>query len=101
MTYIAKTKRVRLRGVKLKRLNDSVHERDGYKCIVCGSYIDDREKMHHEPCGIYKSDEITKTVTLCERCHYERHHGAKSAEIRTKCVAYLQSLYGDAGARKE
>nr|DAM11268.1 MAG TPA: GTPase [Caudoviricetes sp.] len=57
--------------------------------------------MHHEPCGVYKSDEITKAVTLCQRCHYIRHHTGDAANVRGKCVNYLRALYGDLGAKKE
>lgn len=70
-------------------------------CIVCGAYVEPGRKFHHEPCGVYKSDEINKAVTLCDRCHFERHNGMKAEDVRQKCVDYLQTLYGDDGAKKE
>lgn len=98
--YLEKTKRVHLSGTKLRQLNDAVHRRDGGRCIVYGEYVEPGVKFHHEPCGVYKSDEISKAVLLCNRCHYARHH-TRAAEIREQCVAYLQRLYGSLGARKE
>lgn len=78
-----------------------MHRRDGYRCVVCGAYVSEDEKMHHEPCGIYKSDEIQKAVTLCNACHYNRHNGLQSAQIREICVDYLRGIYGTLGAKKE
>lgn len=99
--YQEKTKRIHLTGKKLRDLNDFVHDRDWNKCIVCGAYVPRGEKFHHEPCGVYKSDEAEKAVTLCSQCHFDRHHGTKAAEVRQKCVDYLRKLYGEAGAKRE
>ena len=60
-----KTKKVKLYGEKLRKLNTAIHERDNNCCIICGKYVDPNEKFHHEPCGAMKSDEISKGVTLC------------------------------------
>ncbi|MGE9944834.1 hypothetical protein ACQRCN_07790 [Phascolarctobacterium succinatutens] len=91
-----KTKKVKLYGEKLRKLNTAIHERDGNCCIICGRYVDPGEKFHHEPCGALKSDEISQGVTLCYDCHQERHCGAGSRVVKEQIKEYLQELYGDA-----
>lgn len=93
-TSLLKSNRVRLRGIALKKLNKEIHLRDGYSCIVCGQFVEEGIKYHHEPCGSSKSDELEKGVTLCNRCHYERHHGKNLKEIKGICEEYLRKLYG-------
>ena len=58
-----KTKKVKLYGEKLRKLNTAIHERDGNCCIICGRYVDPGEKFHHEPCGAL---EIAKERGLLE-----------------------------------
>ena len=89
-----KQKRVKLYGQKLKKLNQDIFERDNHRCIVCGKYVNDSHKFHHEPCGQDKSDEMRGGVVLCDDCHYARHNTDKLKEIKTKCEDYLRSLYG-------
>lgn len=48
---LQKKQRVKLYRQKLRKLNRSIFERDGYKCIICRKYVDDSHKFHHEPCG--------------------------------------------------
>ena len=79
---------------------DKLYERDGGHCIWCGVPIKYGVKYHHEPCGIYRSDEETKVVMLCPRCHFMRHHKTP-AVARGICVDYLHFLYGEKGALKE
>lgn len=92
---IPKTKRIRLKGEKLRALNDAIHERDGHCCIICGAYVDPGEKFHHEKGPAGKSDVIEQGVTLCYKCHQERHFGQNSRNIKSKCRAYLAELYGE------
>lgn len=92
---LQKKQRVKLYGQKLKKLNHDIFERDNYTCIICGAYVSDEHKFHHEPCGIEKSDELSGGVVLCDQCHYERHNTDKLKEIKTKCEDYLRSLYGE------
>jgi len=99
--YIPKNKRVRLKGKKLKALNHEIHVRDHYRCGICGQEIEEGEKFHHEPCGIYKSDEINKGMLLCGKCHYKRHFTGLAEIIKEKCIQYLRGIYGDEGAKKE
>lgn len=100
-TYIEKTKRIKLTGKKLRQLNAAIHHRDQHRCIICGAYVEPGRKFHHEPCGIYRSDEIEKGVLLCDACHFKRHHTGDAAYIREKIITYLRRLYGEKGARKE
>lgn len=57
MNPIPKTKIIRLKGQKLAKLNERIHQRDQHKCIYCGNRVDPGEKFHHEHNGI-KSDQI-------------------------------------------
>lgn len=89
-----KQKRVKLYGKKLKTLNKAIFERDNFSCIICGAYVSDEHKFHHEPCGQKKSDIISGGVVLCNNCHYARHNTDKLKLIKTKCEEYLRNLYG-------
>jgi hypothetical protein len=71
---LQKKKRVKLTGKKLRELNQKIFERDNYRCIVCGKYVDDSHKFHHDPCGQDKTDRLK--------------------EIRDKCRRYLKNIYG-------
>lgn len=54
MNPIPKTKIIRLKGQKLAKLNETIHQRDQHKCIYCGNRVDPGEKFHHEHNGIKK-----------------------------------------------
>lgn len=97
---IPKTKRVRLKGKAAKAFYDKIYERDNGTCIWCGRHVEYGVKHHHEPCGIYKSDEETKAVLLCPKCHHARHFVAPKVG-EDICVFYLRGLYGENGAKKE
>lgn len=79
MNPIPKTKIIRLKGQKLAKLNERMHQ---------------REKFHHEHNGI-KSDQIEYGVLLCMDCHTERHHGKKCNDVKEYCRKYLINLYGE------
>ncbi len=98
---LAKVKRVKLTGKKLKALYDAVYRRDSGLCVVCGAPVEYGVKFHHEPCGSYRSDEPSKVVMLCHDCHFKRHNTGESDRIRTACIRYLQQRYGEKGAKKE
>lgn len=97
---LKKKKRIHLTGRKAREFYDKIYERDGGHCIWCGVPIEYGVKYHHEPCGIYRSDEETKVVMLCPRCHFMRHHKTP-AVAREICVDYLHRLYAEKGALKE
>jgi hypothetical protein len=46
MNPIPKTKIIRLKGQKLAKLNETIHQRDQHKCIYCGNRVDPGEKFH-------------------------------------------------------
>lgn len=94
MDPIPKTKIIRLKGQKLAKLNETIHQRDQHKCIYCGNRVDPGEKFHHEHNGI-KSDQIEYGVLLCMDCHTERHHGKKCNDVKEYCRKYLINLYGE------
>lgn len=95
MSIPTKSKLVRLHGAALKKLNDVIFERDNHSCVICGAWVEDGVKFHHEPCGAgSKSDEISKGVVLCNICHYKRHF-IDVQEYRTKVEKYLEEIYCD------
>lgn len=89
-----KNKRVRLTGKRLEELNTSIHERDGYTCIIkgCDRHVPLKEKFHHEPCGSYKEDVIEKGCCLCYM-HHQIRESKESNDIRQQCEDYLNGLY--------
>ena len=88
-----KPKRVCLKGKALSDLNRKIHNRDHNRCVICGAWVDPAKKFHHEPCGINRSDEEQKGVVLCDACHFQRHSGKNSREIREKIREYLKKCY--------
>lgn len=87
----AKNKQVRLKGQALNKLVAAVYDRDQHKCAVCGRWVEEGHKPHHEPPGYgRKSDELRKMVLLCDECHYERHHGKESDKVKDKIERYLE-----------
>ena len=87
-----KQQKIRLKGKPLAALNAELHQRDG-GCVMCGLWVDQGEKFHHEPCGINKQDRIDCGVVLCKRCHYERHFGKNSVVIKKRIEEYLFDIY--------
>jgi len=87
----------RLKGKAISILNDEIHERDNYKCIIDGCYnnIDDDEKFHHEKRNGLKNDVIQEGISLCYKHHQDRHFGDNSKEIKRQCVTYLSKIYPD------
>lgn len=77
MNPIPKTKIIRLKGQKLAKLNETIHQRDQHKCIYCGNRVDPGEKFHHEHNGI-KSDQINM-VYFCVWTATQNDTTAKSA----------------------
>ena len=86
---LQKERRVRLKGKDLKKLNDAIFERDNHKCVVCGRWVKDGAKFHHEPSGAKKSDELNKGAVLCDDCHFDRHFTRRSNKVRQRVRDYL------------
>lgn len=89
-----KATKVKLKGKKLKALNEEVYKRDQGCCAICGIEVERGVKMHHEPQGALKSDEIDKVMLLCNECHYQRHHTDKCNELKYECIEYLEKKAG-------
>ena len=91
---LTKHKRIRLKGKAIARLNEMIHERDNYKCIVpdCRRYVPITEKWHHEPCGANKEDIVEKGCLLCYE-HHQQRESKDSESIRQACEDYLMGLY--------
>lgn len=91
VNVLSKTKLIRLKGQALRELVSKVYERDDHRCIICGRWVQEGEKPHHEPCGEgRKSDELGKMVLLCYECHYKRHHTGQAREIKEQIFEYLE-----------
>lgn len=57
-----------------KKWKDSVHDRDGYSCVRCGSK--ERIEAHHMDSwknNREKESHVNNGVTLCKKCHLEFH----------------------------
>lgn len=91
---LTKHKRIRLKGKAVARLNEMIHERDNYKCVVpgCSRYVPITEKWHHEPCGQNKEDIVEKGCLLCYE-HHQQRESKDSEPIRKACEDYLDGLY--------
>lgn len=89
-----KHKQVRLHGDKLKKLVETIYERDRGCCVNCHRPIEEGTKPHHV---IFKShgggDTEDNLVMLCGSCHYAVHHGGNGKNIQDKCKRLLQFLY--------
>ena len=56
------------------RWNEAVKQRDGNKCVLCGS--SDRLNAHHiKPVSLYPEcrNDIDNGITLCRPCHLKQH----------------------------
>jgi len=82
------------------KLRKQIIERDGERCILCGSHGTD---LHHEPPkrmgGDKNADVPTRLVTLCQECHSRRTGrincpDGEQEEYRQMIVGYLRRLYG-------
>lgn len=91
---LIKHKRTRLKGKAVDRLNEEIHERDNYQCIVpgCKRYVPIREKWHHEPCGANKEDVIEKGCLLCYK-HHQQRESKDSQPIKQACKDHLNRFY--------
>ena len=88
---------IRLKGKALADLNARIAERENNCCAICGAWVEEGVKAHHEPCGAgRKSDEYSKMILLCNKCHYARHNLANCNEIKEKAMIYLERYKGQA-----
>ena len=77
-----------------KRVKDIVWERDGHKCIICGSYyaMPNSHYIRRSQGGLGIEENI---VTMCQRCHREYDQGGEREAIAAYTEQYLRSQYPD------
>ena len=77
-----------------KKVKDLVWERDGHKCIICGSpyAMPNSHYIRRSQNGLGIEENI---VTMCQRCHYMYDQGGDRQAIATYTERYLRSKYPD------
>ena len=76
------------------KVRQAVEERDGHKCIFCGSY-EARGEAHYinrSQGGLGVEQNI---VTVCRICHGEMDNGKNTKFFREIAREYLKSQYPD------
>lgn len=95
MMMFPKKKKIRLTGKAQQKLVDDVYKRDGHCCVVCGRWVEKGHKYHHEPPKSHGGQDIIEhAALLCDLCHFIRHNGPNSNEIKEAVESYLNKLYG-------
>lgn len=88
-----KASNIRLKGEKLKKLNESIMKRDNHCCAICGQFVEAGVKAHHEPPRSKGGQDIPENmITLCYKCHGQRHFG-EVKKYEAMCKNYLHTLY--------
>ena len=77
-----------------KKVKDLVWERDGEKCIICGSRyaMPNSHFIRRSQGGLGIPENI---VTMCQRCHSMYDQGEYRREIEQYTEKYLRNLYPD------
>lgn len=75
-----------------KKVKDIVWERDGHRCIVCGSYqaMPNSHFIRRSQGGLGIEENI---VTMCLICHRQYDQGADRKEIEAIVENYLKRTY--------
>ena len=76
-----------------------VEERDGHKCIFCGSF-NCRGEAHYirrSQGGLGIPENI---LCVCRNCHYQLDESQAKALFRKKAEGYLKSIYPDWDEKK-
>ncbi len=85
---------VRLAGDLLRRLVMQIWDRDDGLCVVCGRWVEEGTKPHHEPPKSQGGQDREEDLfMLCDGCHYERHHGRKGQDIKSRVLEVRSRLY--------
>jgi len=80
--------RIRLSQSGWNKIRKLVYERDGYRCIICGSHS--ALHVHHVRFrSAYGSDTLDNLVCVCAKCHDIYCHGVKSKRWRNSFIDYL------------
>ena len=88
-----KTKRAKACDIS-KKVKDIVWERDGGKCIICGSIyaMPNSHFVRRSQGGKGIPENI---VTMCQRCHMMYDQGSDRRAIEAFTEKYLKSIYPD------
>ena len=86
-----KTKRAKACDIS-KKVKDIVWERDGHRCIICGSFqaMPNSHYIRRSQGGLGIEENI---VTMCSRCHREYDQGSERRAIEAITEKYLRSKY--------
>lgn len=77
-----------------KKVKDIVYERDGGRCVICGSYLG-QPNAHVIPRSLGGMGVPKNIVTLCPVCHYTYDETAKRSIYRAQIETYLKGIYKD------
>lgn len=88
---MAKSKRAKACDIS-KKVKDIVWERDGHRCIICGSRyaMPNSHFIRRSQGGLGIEENI---VTMCQRCHSMYDQGADRRAIEAYAEKYLRSKY--------
>src|SRR5690554_7445468 len=77
-----------------KSVKDKVFQRDGGRCIICGSYnaMPNSHYISRAKGGLGIEQNI---VTMCMMCHHDFDNTTKRAELMPLVRAYLDIHYPD------
>lgn len=82
--------RVHLSDKGCRKVRALVKERDGYRCVLCGSIF--RLECHHIRFrSAYGSDTVDNMILLCNSCHHIYAHGKKEDSYRSMFLDYINS----------
>lgn len=73
----------------------AVWERDGRRCVLCGSFRDAAPNAHVIPRSQGGLGVEENIVTLCLACHDRYDNGEGRAYTREELTAYLREKYPD------
>ncbi len=77
-----------------KTVKDSVWERDGHRCIFCGS-PQARPEAHVIPRTAKGLGVEKNIITVCRRCHTLLDQTERRDKMLAQAKHYLYSLYGE------
>lgn len=88
-----KTKRAKACDIS-KKVKDRVWERDGHRCIICGSYqaMPNSHYIRRSQGGLGIEENI---VTMCQQCHRMYDQGPERKLIADYTERYLRRNYPD------
>jgi 5-methylcytosine-specific restriction endonuclease McrA len=90
---VPKSKRAKACDIS-KKVKDRVWERDGGRCIICGSYqaMPNSHFIRRSQGGLGIEENI---VTMCMDCHRQYDQGSHRRTIEAYTEMYLRSHYPD------